>query len=285
MDREFPESQPLGSPSRGDGRPAWTGACRHDPRMAAIVAAGWNAMPEVEGAATVLDRPEFAYIAFQPFTDPQGRRRVRMTRVVTERPVRLTDAAGPYPPRLTYEAHEWHRHESTSLVLRRVDAAGRVTARVAPPLRKRLDGSGGLVVWDLEPAQAAACGSLLTLPALGEAGDALEVEWTEIQVIDPLDRDILVSRLPMVEPRIRFDAAAHPGVHLQVGDSPGLVREPHGWRLDRVLAPGDVLAVRIAAGAGRGLDPRVPAPADAARRDTPAAAVATDPLATRAKAR
>lgn len=234
-------------------------ACEALPR--GVLDAVWNRVSEASRVATVIDRPEYTYLGFTSFTDARGCRRVRLQRVMTKRPARLTETRGTFRPRLTYEGHEWHRYESATLTLRRVTPAGRVTATASPPVRKRFDPARGVVVFDLTPDDAAGCAPLLDLPALGDARDFLEVAWTETMVMNPLDRDIVVSYLPMIEPRIRFDAQAHPGVRVQVGDSPGLVREASGWRLDRVLPPREVLAVRIAMVDAAAVDPRRIGPA------------------------
>lgn len=192
------------------------------------------------------------YADFRLSTDDDGVMRMRLVQTNRYRPVRLVPQAAFHPLRLAAEWHQWSRTPEVELVLRELDSALVPKAQWVLPVQRLM--RNGLV---LVEAVAAAVADALALPAGPGLEAALplsdsagrdrlwEVQWRLGMVFNAADRDILVNYAPIVRPEIEIDAGASREVLVQVGDSPGLVRTPRGWRLDRTLLPREVLAIRL----------------------------------------
>jgi hypothetical protein len=202
---------------------------------------------ETAGYPWLLDGVEVEYRDLRLGATPEGTPCIRLTRSTRYRTVKLVRFASGLQLSQSYEWHEWSRCERARLFGTAIDADGRYGPRIELPIRKHLCPRRELVVFEVELDGRPDLAELLHSPAVEVASDQAvrEWEWVEDMVFGAADRDIVVSCYPMHDLRIRYDADANPDFVVAVGDSPGLLAVPGGWRLERTLMPREVLAVRI----------------------------------------
>ena len=201
---------------------------------------------EAAGHASAQDRARVHYSGFEPFVDQRGVQRLRVRRVYSYRPIRLSQYPGVVSTAAALEWYEWNRLQDSSLVITVLDENGRPERELRPPLRKRLDEERGVVVLEASPQALASLQPLLQLPDASQHRHSHEVRWEQTFVFNRADRDIVVSYQPVNTLHIGYTPSPHlPGLAFSVGDSPGLRRTADGWLLDRTLLPREVLAVRF----------------------------------------
>jgi hypothetical protein len=196
--------------------------------------------------AWLFDSMHVSYRNLVHQVDANGVHHTRLTRVTRYQPVRLVPFPGQLRPRRLYEWYEWHRYESASLSVRVLDLQRGAHQELRLPVVKRLDEQTGVIVIEVDSSADPELLKALVVPGNGSALRLHQVEWEESMVLNAADRDIVVNTYsPLNGLEIEFDSAANPAHEMQVGDSPGLLRTPRGWKLDRTLMPLEVLAVRI----------------------------------------
>lgn len=171
---------------------------------------------------------------------------ISLIRTTTYRPLSIVPYERILRPGLTYELYEGKRFIAARLSVFRLDQQGRRVESMKFNVGRSIDREKNVIVYAIDESQRAMASHFLRMPSLNDkANGTLELEWSEDMEINVVDRDIIVSMLPVDQPEIHFDGDAHPDFVLTVGDSDAIKTISGGWKLHRTLMPREVIAVRI----------------------------------------
>ncbi len=239
---------------------------------ASVAAALQRRAAETAGYTYLMDEVCVHYGKLRLEVDALGLSRLRLRRTTRYVPLRLAGFPGRLAPARTYEWHHWNRVGATRLQVQVLppQAAAAQAATGPPveplveqpseppfelPLTRRLLREQGVFVVEIDPGADPALLQRLVLPAAGNPGPLLAVQWEEELLLHPADSDGLAWPAPLSGLRVEFEPGLDDRLDISVGDSPGLQRTARGWLLDRSLMPRELVTVRLRL---RGLDPSLP---------------------------
>ncbi len=144
-------------------------------------------------------------------------------------------------PSETFEIYEWN--QCTEIRLNILDTRDNQLYKF--PMRRTVLEDRTAFRWEIDLDRCDEARPVLKGIATEEATRYL-VQWSMVLNLNVVDRDIIVSHVPVDRPTIVFNPGSFPEYVMVVGDSPGLKQlNENTWRVLRTIMPREVLAVRF----------------------------------------